>query len=651
MKRLAIYVHNDSAGRVQDYIIHCLKGLQEVVNEILVVVNGNISYEGRRKLESLNVGILVRDNIGFDWSGWKAGIEYYGYDKIAEYDDLLLTNNTFYGPVYPFSEMWDEMDKRDCDFWGINKHPKLNYLFDANIPESTMLEHIQSYWLVFRNRLLKAPEFKEYWEKQKVHTNYSEMVGLGETKLTNYFENRGFKSECYIDFEKYRDLINSNPTFLTYKQVVEDRSPIIKRKYFMYNVITGISELVVGYQPRKLLDFLEKEKLYDTKLIWQDLLSNHHLSKINDNLNLNYILPSELAYPAKPEVYKKTALVALITHLDLVDYCFSYIKNLPSEVDVFIVTTTEEVKKECLRIFSQISNKVKVRLQENRGRDNAALFITCRDVIADYEYLCFVHSKKSVHVKPAIQGEEFRNHNFISLLDTPEYIRNIIETFERNPRLGMFIPFPFRSRDYNMQGGNEWGGNLENTKNFFKKFLKIDDFDFDPDLIAPLGGMFWTRTKALKTITGYEWKKEDFPKEPLSRTNGLLTHAIERSFCLCAQLDGFYSSYGAPDTYAQTYLNNLMRFFREVKKIMLPVFGHPYCDNVFLQKLRNLTPVTRCLAGNSSSGYQSDYLKKCKRRYKRYRLLSNLTFGKLRKKFKALRKQYKMVLKASGKLK
>ena len=70
-KRLAIYVHFDKKGAVRDYVVHCLKGLQEVVSDILVVVNGDLSDEGRCALEVLGVDILVRENLGLTLVGGK----------------------------------------------------------------------------------------------------------------------------------------------------------------------------------------------------------------------------------------------------------------------------------------------------------------------------------------------------------------------------------------------------------------------------------------------------------------------------------------------------------------------------------------------------------------------------------------------------
>lgn len=619
MKRLAIYVHHHPEGLIGDYILYCIKGLQEVVGKILFVVNGFISSDGREKLEKLGVDILVRENKGFDWSGWKAGIEYYGYEKIAQYDELLLTNNTYYGPIYPFSEMWKEMDKRDCDFWGITKHPQSH----------KYLEHIHSYWIVFRKKILESDSFKIYWENIKIHSCYKEMVENGEAQLTQYFKKKGFIPDVYVNFEKYKYLLNGDPILLSDQMVLEDNCPIIKRKYFLLRRTSCIADLVLSYRPSQFLETLQERKLFDINLIWNDLLENQTLSEINDNLNLNFILSSENL--AGMESFScKAALICLIGREDMVDYCFSYLKNLPQFVDIYIVTVSDKIKTTCLNLLKNIPNKSEVRIQINRGRDNAALFVTCKDVIEKYDYLCLVHSKRSAHISPANQGIEFCNHNYLSLLWNRAYIINLLIQFEKNTRLGMLIPYVYQARNYRMFGGNEWGGNYKNALSFFQKYLKRQPIELDPFVMAPFGGMFWCRTKALKTLSSYPWNYDDFPEEPLSKTDGLLTHCIERLFCICAQLDGFYSAYVAPDSYARSWLNNYMYLVRTIRSIYYQKENSVYSEYTLISHIQE-KPQDRFIYP----------MKKNFRRYMYCKFLSICTFGKVKKHFKEYCKLYK----------
>jgi rhamnosyltransferase len=148
MKRLAIYFFFDKDGIVGNYIIYYLNELKKVVSEIAVVVNGKLNDKERKKFESVSDKFIIRENLGFDSSAYKEVIISYGFEKIKEYDELLLCNYTCYGSVYPFKEMFDEMDNRKCDFWGINRHSELPINIILTREDSKVQEHIQMYFVI-----------------------------------------------------------------------------------------------------------------------------------------------------------------------------------------------------------------------------------------------------------------------------------------------------------------------------------------------------------------------------------------------------------------------------------------------------------------------------------------------------------------------
>ena len=613
-KRLGIYVHFDKKGAVGEYVVHCLKGLQELVSDILVVVNGELSDEGRCALQVLGVDILVRENVGFDFGGWKEGIKYYGYDKISNYDELILTNNSYYGPIYPFSEMWNKMDNIECDFWGINKHCKIETKLHKNGPTRQLAEHIQSYWLVFKKQILASLVFKSYWEKLPTYNNMEDAITCGEVGLSTFFESQGFKSASYMDCAKYEALIKGNPTFLSDIQVITDRCPIIKRKFFYAYKENFLNEFVGHGRVKRLLNFLSENNLYDVNMIWDDLLQSVPMSVINDSLHMNYILAGRDDV-GSVKLDKKIACIIYIFHPELISYCYQYIKNIPQYIDIVIVNTSSEVLELCKSTFQDLDSKIEYRMQPNRGRDNAAFLVTCKDIINQYDYLCFVHSKVSAHNDDVkrIVGEEFRSHCFTSLLYSERYINDITNTLSENSRLGLLAPLPILW-NYNL-AGNEWGRNKSNSENYLKQYFSIDDIELDPHVMAPFGGMFWVKTKALKTLTSYDWKYEDFPSEPFPASDGLLPHSIERLISILAQRDGYFIGHIAPIEYASTYLGELYHFNRNKTLDMKPYLLLPAFRVYSIRALRI--------------------------KYFRCKFLSKITWGKKQKHYKRKTKNLK----------
>lgn len=262
MKRLMIYFFFDKDGIVDDYVPYFMEKFKPYCEEICTVINGTVAEESKEKLKKYSSLVFERENIGFDSGSYKYAIEHYGYEKLKEYDELILANFTMFGPIFSPQEMFDTMEKRDCDFWGITKAPATNTVF-AN---TKVNEHIQSNFLVYKKKLLCSNDFKEYWNSLRTATSYEEAIAFHELRTTKFFEERGYKSDSYINFAKYlpqiKDKIYYYPIL---QQVKEDRMPFIKRKiffiegkHFQYKIKSGVTEL---------LSYIETSTDYDLDLI------------------------------------------------------------------------------------------------------------------------------------------------------------------------------------------------------------------------------------------------------------------------------------------------------------------------------------------------------------------------------------------------
>lgn len=195
MKRLAIYVHYDKFGRVLDFEKFFINALLQDFAKVIVVSNGEIdkhAFDGIAAVE-----IVERQNRGFDFGAWKDVICSRYESEIGEYDQLLITNNSIYGPIGSFSGMIAEMDRRDCDFWGINRHPANDSCIIRNDPATLCREHLQSYWLVFKTRLLHSVDFIDYWRNLPELDSFKKAVGYGEVALTHHYDCSMIRQDLY----------------------------------------------------------------------------------------------------------------------------------------------------------------------------------------------------------------------------------------------------------------------------------------------------------------------------------------------------------------------------------------------------------------------------------------------------------------------
>lgn len=568
MNRLAIYFYFDKNGWVGDYAIHYLKKLKGYCNEICVVVNKPITDDGYRKFNDVADVVLLRNNIGFDSWAYKHALEHYGYEKLKEYDELILNNFTCYGPIYPLREIFSEMESRDCDFWGINRHPKLP-LYVSSDPNSLVCEHIQSYFIVFRKKILESPDFRQYWNTLQPVNSYEEAITRHELRCTPWFEQRGYRSSVYMDFTFYNQYKDNASVLLADMQHIQHRNPLVKRKVFFLEKSEWLDKRVTR-TARDVLNHIQKNTNYDVELIWQDLLKTQTMSLLRDCLHLNYYLPSNVKIGRIAPT--KIALILFVYYDSEVDLCLRYINSLPENTNIYIISA----KKELLDIYRKKTGDMTLyhfdfrHMPENRGRDIAAYLVTAADVYAEHDLICCMHDKCSGHVGNGIPGIDFAYHCFENNLATKSYVHNIVHTFQNNPRLGLLVPPVIDFSEWYPTLGRELGGNKSQVKEIYELLSLSIPFDDAP--VAPFGTMFWVRGCAFEPLFRYNWRYSDFPKEPLP-TDHTILHAVERIYPMVVQEAGYYTAWCATIDYTSVYSDNHIYMLREYNRLFTSIFG------------------------------------------------------------------------------
>jgi len=591
-KRYAIYFFYDSMGIVDEYNIVLLRDLAANVDQLLVVSNSELTEEGYLKFNTVTEHIMVRENKGLDVWAFKEGMAYWGWDELSSVDELVMLNFTNFGPVYPLSEMFESMKERSCDFWGINmRYGSVNDPYNL-CKYGYIPDHVPSSFIVIRNSLIHSPDFQSYWDQMVMINNYAESVCYHEAVFTKLFSDLGYTYELYINTEDLKEF-HDYPSMLYPLELVKNRKcPFFKRKIF-YNIYEEFLFCSTGQLASEFYEYLKNESAYDVNLIWDNLLRTVNMSNLKDRMQLNYILSEKLS-SGEPHRDRKVALIMHLYNEDQMDYCINYANAMPEDADIIITTDTEAKKAAILSISEVLKpRRVLVRIVENIGRDVSALLVGCRDIVLAYDYICFVHDKKSRHLSPYIVGESFSYHCFENILSSREYVENVISTFENNERLGLLVPpTPMHSQFYSLVGA-EWGRNFDIVTELAARLKLHVDINRNKPPIAPFGTMFWMRPKALEPLFTCNLSYHDFPKEPTHINDSSLMHAVERIYPFVAQNQGYYTGWATSERYAQQLLTNLYFSLRDINKtafwhygvvdrtMLLHIIGHPFSEHSF----------------------------------------------------------------------
>lgn len=541
-KRVIFYLLYDARGTVDDYIPYKLARLRECADHIVVICNGGVNQAGFGVLQSVADEVWERDNVGFDVEGYKWAIETFG-DRVRDYDELILMNYTWFGPIGEIAPLFRRMDALELDYWGVTDHSE----FTPNpiTLEGTMPRHIQSHWIAVRRRLFESDAWAAYWRDMPPIRSYSDSILNHESRFTAHFESLGFTYRVAYPHENYPG--TPHPAFERAQQLLEDGCPVLKRRPFFHDPLYLDREGVIG---RWLLDEVE-ERGYPSGLILQNMAKTAQPRILNTTASLLEILPEQQT-DYDPERPLRLLAAVHIFYEDMTDELLDRLEALPGPYDL-VATTTDEAKAEFIR--GRIAERAAGRLAKhevrvlpsNRGRDLSAFFVGTRDVLVsgEYDLVVKVHSKKTVQQGAAV-GTLFKRQQLDNLLGSPGYTANLIGLFQKEAGLGAVFP-PTVHIGFPTLGG-AWFTNKGPTKELADRLgIRVPFDEVSP--LAPLGAMWVARPEALRLLFTEQHAYEDYAPET-DHSDGSLAHVQERIIPYAAAELGYHVRTVATAEYA-----------------------------------------------------------------------------------------------------
>lgn len=259
-KKALVYVIFESEARLQEYKLRFLQALAPLVDDVIVVVNGQL-HDDINTLETYG-RVLTRDNKGYDTAAFREGIFAFGKDKLKDYDQLLLVNDTNIGPMRDLSQVFQEMADKQLDFWGISFGEEQEDVTKEN-PYGYIPKHLQSYFLVIEKLMLNDDDFYEYWTHLTDTDSRDKAIGRHETRFTKHFADLGYRFDAVV--QEYED----SAMYIHPLKMLKAGSPLVKytalKNYdedqFLWQGLDRDSEVP------DLLDFVAEETDYPVAIL------------------------------------------------------------------------------------------------------------------------------------------------------------------------------------------------------------------------------------------------------------------------------------------------------------------------------------------------------------------------------------------------
>ena len=244
-KRICLLAGYDKKNTIQDYVLYLARKLSKI-SDVYYFADGNISTKEIEKIKPYTQYANAYAHRTHDFGSWQCLINHIGWEKIMQYDEMIICNDSIYGPMSNMEDIFDYMDLRDYDFWGLTENYNSNY-------------HLDSYFMVFKQDVLMHPKFHEFWKNITPNSNRR----VYESILTPFLTELGFTGNSYIKNYKKEDQL-AYPLHL----FKFNRMPFIRIKTLQspeYN----LKEPILYINTR-----IEKNTGYDSNLIEKHLRSD-----------------------------------------------------------------------------------------------------------------------------------------------------------------------------------------------------------------------------------------------------------------------------------------------------------------------------------------------------------------------------------------
>lgn len=255
-----------------------------------------------------------------------------------------------------------------------------------------------------------------------------------------------------------------------------------------------------------------------------------------------------------------------VYYVDLVDYMMHYLNSIPYKFDLFVSVTNEPDAEICKKKLANVRNvqKVTVAVVINRGRDISPMVCTFADDLMQYDYLCHLHTKKSISNSEYDKIYYWRDSLINSILKDEQQVYNIFQYLQRKD-CGVIFPEPYHSLG-GINLSTDWTARVPEYKQWESQYLKKS---VTPGTLFPAGTMFWARVESLRDLLNAKIALEDFPEESGVLNDYSFAHVLER-FMGYVPVDNGYVNYIIKNPVSKYFGGKMIREAR--RQVLLDSF-------------------------------------------------------------------------------
>ena len=184
MNRALILAHFDPHGMIDDYVIDALQRYRQVASQ-LVLVSASVR-QLPAELKTVVDLFVPRENVGYDFCSWRAGIEALG--SVCALDELICVNDSVYGPLDGLAPVLGDHRVAAADAWGMCLSVQ-----GTAVRGHAQTPHIQSWFVAMRRPVLQSSAFRSFWSSVTPLPKKADVIERYEIGLSACLRDAGFR--------------------------------------------------------------------------------------------------------------------------------------------------------------------------------------------------------------------------------------------------------------------------------------------------------------------------------------------------------------------------------------------------------------------------------------------------------------------------
>ena len=198
-RRLVLFAHFDPQDEVDDYVRFYLEKLHDLGSTIVFVSGSpNLKPESADKIRPFCAGIFTRRTLSLDFGSWHLAWQQVlarGW-RLEDFTQLILANDSVYGPLFPLSEMFESFT--GADMYGMTESNE-----SAN--------HLQSYLLAWDLNDRTRPFLHAFWDRFRYVVRKQDLIDRYELGISRQARAAGLRLKAYAPDAAVRAALASHP--------------------------------------------------------------------------------------------------------------------------------------------------------------------------------------------------------------------------------------------------------------------------------------------------------------------------------------------------------------------------------------------------------------------------------------------------------